>query len=136
MAVSPSSQGFVNEDRFFEILDKYRAMGEFPAWMDFYRRADAFEDSQGVDGFAEIVNVAGVCISIPFQIKSSPEGIIRLYQKHKVHWVDNLRSFIVSPEKPDETIWREFLQEMAAIRRHNEVFHRVERYLARNPSQT
>lgn len=129
VASNPSVQGFANEERFFEIIERFRAGGNAPEWLEVCRRATRHEDSLGVDGFAEIVNVAGALISVPFQIKSSPEGITRLYQAYKVHWMDNLRCFIVSPEMPDRVIWRDFLQEMGHIRRHNEVFRRIEDYL-------
>lgn len=128
----PLLQGFINEDRFFRLIQEVVAADQTPNWFCSLRRASALEDSLGVDGFAYVLNARNKLCRIPFQVKSSDQGIYRHYLDYQIFWMDRLPYFVINPLMADALILQKFFDGLRSIRLRNEVFRRVEGYLLRN----
>lgn len=126
MDTDPRLQGIINETRFFTIIEDVIAEGRAPEWFYSIRRATRYEDMAGVDGFAKIYSIrSSECLIVPFQIKSSYEGVIDQLQKDRVFWLDSLRFFIINPHVSDDWVARIFFKELENIRKKNERFCRL-----------
>ena len=129
--IDPHLQGIINERRFFTIIENVIAEGRAPQWFYSIRRATREEDIAGIDGFAKLRSIRNPeeYLVVPFQIKSSYEGVLYQLQKDRVFWLDSLRFFIINPRSTDEKIARIFFKELEDIRKSNEHFYRLDEYV-------
>jgi hypothetical protein len=134
MVTSPRRQGVLNEERFFEVINSAIADGCVPLWMKSCRRASKQEDLAGVDGFVTIASNKSDedLYDVPFQVKSSKDGVIEQLKKDPIFWKEDLRFFIVHPAMEDSFILEGFIKEIRRVRMHN---HRFRHIIARTKEE-
>lgn len=133
--MTPSSEGrdnefgFECEDHFFRAMESLIESGEHPDWFMGVRKAKKHQDQLGIDGIATIRYQNGKIGRIPFQIKAGKVLIEKHQHQRLVFWMDDLRYLVIHLDMSDDEMYDQFFEVMKNVRRRNERFDRILRYL-------
>ncbi len=108
-------EGFKREDRLLRVITEDKALK--PWWLRTIKRSKPFIDRKGIDGFVKVSldEASDVPFSMPFQAKSSVEGLKRYFQYYP-HLRGIVTGIVIQDSEPDDALVSDFVAKLSVIR--------------------